>query len=250
MLKRMLAFCTLLLICLCSISIARNVFFAPSTQQNPDMANSDPLNIDSSRNSTDDRKVIENRDFEKYHMHHTSPAEALDIIIEREGITPDTNINLLVDIETRTLFFRYDERVLKQYRISTGTRTDLGDKEVEGDFRTPRGEFYICSKRVYSPPKNYIGSRWMLLSYPNIAAAERGLNEGMINEKTYRKIVDQITSKKTPLQDTSLGSAIGIHGGAVPGISKDWTAGCIGMYDEDVEEIYKYVKAGTMVVIR
>jgi lipoprotein-anchoring transpeptidase ErfK/SrfK len=46
-----------------------------------------------------------------------------------------------------------------------------------------------------------------------------------------------------------LGSTIGIHGGAREGLPKDWTAGCIGMYDEDVEEIFEYIDKGTSVVI-
>jgi len=94
-----------------------------------------------------------------------------------------------------------------------------------------------------------LGSRWMLLSYPNLEAAERGLNSGLIDEKTYNKVKSANLDKRTPPQDTILGSAIGIHGGAKENLRKDWTAGCVGMYDKDVEEIFEFVKIGTPVFI-
>lgn len=190
-----------------------------------------------------------NKPSDIYHHRNIDPDIPLSQIMSDKGYSADKNVNIYVDLQTRTLFFKYCDETLKKYKISAGTKTNLGDKEKEGDYRTPRGEFFICSKNIYSPPKGYIGSRWMMLSYPNIEAAERGLNSNLIDESTYERVKSANVGKRTPPQDTILGSAIGIHGGATPQLSKDWTAGCIGMYNQDVEEIYEFMKVGTVVRI-
>lgn len=195
-------------------------------------------------------KTYENSEpSDKFHNRFVEPDIPLSQIMSDKELKADNKVNIFVDLKTRTLHFKYGEETLKKYSISAGTKTNHGDKEKEGDYRTPRGNFYICSKNIYSPPKGYIGSRWMLLSYPNIEAAERGLSSGLIDESTYNKVKSANLNKRTPPQDTILGSAIGIHGGARPNLSKDWTAGCIGMYNQDVEEIFEFVKIGTIVYI-
>lgn len=62
-----------------------------------------------------------------------------------------------------------------------------GDKEMEGDYRTPEGEFYICIKNVNSNYHKALG-----LSYPNIEDAKRGLSQGLISAGHYSKIVHAI----------------------------------------------------------
>lgn len=196
-------------------------------------------------------KTYENSEpSDKFHNRFVEPDIPLSQIMSDKKFKVDNKVNIFVDLKTRTLHFKYGEETLKKYSISAGKKTNLGDKETEGDYRTPRGNFYICSKKTYYPPKGYIGTRWMLLSYPNIAAAERGLCSGLIDKSTYNKVKSANLNKRTPPQDTILGSAIGIHGGARPNLSKDWTAGCIGMYNQDVEEIFEFVKIGTIVNIK
>ncbi|TYQ16736.1 UNVERIFIED_CONTAM: hypothetical protein Cloal_3304 [Acetivibrio alkalicellulosi] len=186
---------------------------------------------------------------ETNHKRSVYPDIPLGEIMSSKGLLADDNINIYVDLSTRTLSFRYKDETLKQYSIGAGPRTDEGNKEREGDTKTPRGTFYICTKDIYSPPKHYLGSRWMLLSYPDISAAQRGLESGAITQDTYNSIVSANENREIPPQYTGLGSAIGIHGGAVPNFRKDWTAGCIGMYNQDVDEIFDFVKIGTTVVI-
>lgn len=185
-----------------------------------------------------------------FHLRCVKPDTALDEIISKKGIKKTEEFNIYIDVSKRTLYFRHKEETLKEYIIACGSRTPLGFKEKEGDYKTPCGEFFICEKTEYNPTKNYIGSRWMMLSYPNSEAADRGLKSNMISEEINKKIKKAISNKKTPPQDTKLGSYIGIHGGAKENFPKDWTAGCIGMYDRDVEEIYRYLKVGSKVVIR
>ncbi|MCX7921018.1 MAG: L,D-transpeptidase [Clostridia bacterium] len=183
------------------------------------------------------------------HTRYAEPDKPLKEILQDKKAASVNSFNIYVELKSRTLYFRMGNETLKKYRIAAGTKTDNGDKQKEGDYRTPRGEFFICTKQVYSPPKGYIGSRWMLLSYPNIEAAERGLQSSLISRGTYNKIINSIRKKNIPPQDTPLGNAIGIHGGARQDLPADWTAGCIGMYDQDVEEIFDYIKVGTKVIV-
>lgn len=184
------------------------------------------------------------------HLREVNPDIPLKEIIQSKGLERKRDFSLVVELATRTLLFKHGTETLKEYSIAAGYHTDQGNKEKEGDGRTPLGQFYICSKKVYSPPKGYIGSRWMLLSYPGLEAAEEGFQEGRIDRDTLQQIRKAIERKRVPPQDTILGSAIGIHGGGRPQLARDWTAGCIGMYDQDVEEIFDYVWVGTPVLIR
>lgn len=188
------------------------------------------------------------------HVRINVPNKPLAEILKEKNIESGSVFNIYIDLQTRSLLFRHEDDVLKRYRIGAGQNTSLGDKEKEGDLRTPRGEFYICSKVVYEKSKTVkegnLGTRWMQLSYPNIEAADRGLENNSISKEVYNKIKEAIENKEIPPQNTPLGSAIGIHGGARHSFSRDWTAGCIGMYDKDIEEIFDYLKVGDRVQIR
>lgn len=185
-----------------------------------------------------------------FHLRCVKPDTALDEIIKAKGLKKSEEFNIYIDVPKRTLYLKWKDEVLKEYVIACGSKTPLGSKQIEGDYKTPCGEFFICEKKEYDPPKNYLGSRWMMLSYPDSEAADRGLRSNLISEEISKKIKRAISNKKTPPQDTKLGSYVGIHGGAKENFPKDWTAGCIGMYDRDVEEIYRYLKVGSKVVIR
>src|SRR5271169_3060529 len=69
---------------------------------------------------------------------------------------------------------------VKTYRAVFGKGFQDGDKRMQGDKRTPEGEFYICtmnhSKRFY---------KFMGLSYPDLKHAEYGLKSGMISLSEY-----------------------------------------------------------------
>jgi lipoprotein-anchoring transpeptidase ErfK/SrfK len=185
---------------------------------------------------------------EVFHLRGVSPDIPLKEILHSKALAANSYW-LQVKLDTRTLYFKDGDEILKQYRISAGKQTNQGDKEKEGDYRTPKGKFYICSKDAFLKSQGYLGTRWMLLSYPGLEAAERGLKHKIITQKVYDAIVLSISHKNVPPQDTPLGSAVGIHGGGNPALPKDWTAGCIGMYDQDIEEIYEFVKPGTLVII-
>lgn len=159
------------------------------------------------------------------------------------GALPETLVDprLLIEKSRRTLTVFSDERPVKTYRIALGPQWE-GDKEREGDGRTPEGEFYICSKNPKSKFNLSLG-----LSYPNAEDAERGLAQHLITTREHRTIIEAIRSYRQPPWTTKLGGEIMIHGG---GTQRDWTIGCAALDDADIEELYNRLPTGTSVVIR
>lgn len=170
-------------------------------------------------------------------------------ILRQKGIpAASPNLSIVVDKSAHTLSLFSNGTWLKYYHVELGD-SGLADKQVQGDHKTPEGYFYITEKTVFNPPDYYLGSRWMRLSYPNREDANRGLNAGIINRSVYNQIVTAIAQNKTPPQRTALGGGIGIHGGDVPSFGNDWTFGCVGLTNRDVEDFYDYVRIGTPVTI-
>ncbi len=151
------------------------------------------------------------------------------------------NARIVIDKYARRLFLYTGSELVKIYPISLGLDPD-GDKERQGDRRTPEGKFYICNK---NPKSKYYLS--LGISYPNIEDAERGLRQGLITEQQYRAIVRAIKARRKPPWNTALGGAICIHGGGIPW---DWTYGCIAMRNEDMEELFRVIPVGTPVIIK
>jgi len=132
------------------------------------------------------------------------------------------------------------DKLVRTYRIGLGL-SPVGDKVRQGDHRTPEGDFYIFTKNDKSAFYLSLG-----ISYPNTAAAERGLRDRLINKAQYDAIMRALKAKKAPPQNTLLGGDIYIHG---RGAGSDWTWGCVALEDEDVRELFNAVTVGTPVRI-
>jgi murein L,D-transpeptidase YafK len=150
------------------------------------------------------------------------------------------NPRLIIKKSERKLEVFDGEKLLKTYKIVLGFAPE-GDKEIEGDGKTPLGEFYVFTKNEQS--KYYLS---LGLSYPSIDDAERGLKESLISQEEYDAIFKAVSEKKMPPQNTRLGGAIYIHGG---GTEKDWTWGCMALRDEEMKEIFDAVPVGTSIRI-
>lgn len=143
------------------------------------------------------------------------------------------------------------ETPVKTYRAVFGKGYQDGDKRMEGDRRTPEGEFYICtmnhSKRFY---------KFMGLSYPGLRHAEYGIQSRTISPVEYTMIKKAIEGRRQPPWETRLGGAVGLHG-IMPDaenaqrryVGANWTDGCIALDNADVDEIYTVVSLGTPVTI-
>jgi murein L,D-transpeptidase YafK len=150
------------------------------------------------------------------------------------------NLAIVISKSDSVLVLFHDGKDVKRYPIILGAAK--GDKEVEGDMKTPEGVFYICTRNPASQFHLSLG-----LSYPNVEDAERGLKNGLITRAEYRKIVEAIESRATPPWNTKLGGEIFIHGESE---SLGGTLGCIALSNKDIEELYPLVKTGTKVEIR
>ena len=124
--------------------------------------------------------------------------------------------------ERHKMYLMHNDTVLERYNIELGF-APTGDKKIEGDGKTPEGEYFINRRNPNSAFYLSIG-----ISYPNTAdrAEARALGK-------------------------PTGGDIFIHGGRRPGDSKDadWTAGCISVSDRQMRDIYAMVKNGTRISI-
>jgi len=139
----------------------------------------------------------------------------------------------------RVTLYSKGERV-RVYRAVLGFAPE-GDKEREGDGRTPEGTFYVCVKNLKSNFYLSLG-----LSYPGPEDAERGLRDGLITPAQAASIRRAVRRRATPPWDTALGGQIFIHGG---GVASDWTAGCVALENDQMKELFEAVPVGAAVVV-
>lgn len=145
-----------------------------------------------------------------------------------------------IEKRARKLILLEQNKPIAEFPIALGGAPE-GDKQREGDRKTPEGDYYVCEKHPSRRFYLFLG-----LSYPALKDAERGKQQGQITDAQYRAIQQAIQSGTCPPWDTPLGGAIGIHGG---GTGRDWTLGCIALRDDDVELLYMLLPVGTRVTI-
>ena len=133
------------------------------------------------------------------------------------------------------------ERLMKSYPAALGFDA-VGDKQKRNDYRTPEGEFYLCEHKA-----NSRFFRALRLSYPNAEDAARGLRQGLIDKATHDRIQRAINRHSAPPQNTPLGGDIMIHGG---GIRSNWTWGCVAVENQDIKELFDFLRPGTPVTIK
>ena len=148
--------------------------------------------------------------------------------------------HLVVKKKARTLEVFDGEKLIKAYTIALGFEP-TGDKEIQGDGKTPEGDFYIFTK---NPKSKFFLS--LGVSYPSVDDAKRGLDAKIITKEQHDKILKAISEKKIPLQNTKLGGEIYIHG---EGNLSDWTAGCIALRNKDMKELFDSLSIKTPVRI-
>lgn len=151
------------------------------------------------------------------------------------------NPEIFVYKEKRRLYVMQSNILVRDYPIGLGFHP-TGDKEKEGDGRTPEGSFFVCVKKPNSRFQKSLG-----LSYPDKKHAERAFFAGVITPVEFRDILIAFENRTTPPWNTVLGGQIFIHAG---GAHKDWTEGCVALYNSDMEELFQIAAVGTPVSIR
>jgi murein L,D-transpeptidase YafK len=147
---------------------------------------------------------------------------------------------VVVHKKSRELSLYDGSRLLRRYRVVLGANA-AGDKEREGDKKTPEGTFYICTRNSASRFHKFMG-----LSYPGPADAERGLKAKQISRAEHDAILAAHRKKECPPWKTALGGEVGLHGG---GIDRDWTLGCVALTNEAIDELWAALKMGDPVEI-
>ncbi|MFV0245462.1 MAG: murein L,D-transpeptidase family protein [Qingshengfaniella sp.] len=129
---------------------------------------------------------------------------------------------IFVSKSNRRLYLLNGHDILKAYDIDLGFAPE-GHKQIEGDGRTPEGMYRIDRRNPNSAFHLSVG-----ISYPNRRDVE---NAKMLG--------------------ASPGGDIFIHGQPVVGQANgpDWTAGCIAVTNEEIEEIYAMVPDGTPIYL-
>ena len=174
------------------------------------------------------------------------PGNTIKITLEGDGDEPrkitveETKPRIVIRKADRELDLFLEGQLIKSYSIALGS-SPKGQKEREGDGRTPEGEFRVFAK---NPKSSYHLS--LAISYPDAPAAERGLDCRIIDQHQHERITGDLRERGWIPQDTPLGGRIYIHGG---GTQKDWTDGCIALKNEDMEELFEAATVGTKVVI-
>lgn len=135
--------------------------------------------------------------------------------------------SIIVHKSKRKLFVYANGELLKTYTISLGGNP-IGDKEYEGDKKTPEGIYYINDKNPNSGYHKNLG-----ISYPN------------------KRDIEQAKKLSKPV-----GGDIKIHGlknrtGVIGKLHRwfDWTLGCIALTNNEMDELYYSVPIGTKIEI-
>lgn len=136
---------------------------------------------------------------------------------------------IIVNKGERNLYLLHNETVLKKYRFGLGF-APVGDKKVRGDGKTPEGTYRIDRRNPDSAFHLSVG-----ISYPNTndVAEARALGEDPGGDIF-------IHGQPNLLADRRKARAAG----------EDWTAGCIAVTNDEIEEIYSMVQIGTLITIR
>jgi murein L,D-transpeptidase YafK len=137
-------------------------------------------------------------------------------------------IDKIVVIKSRHQLLAFSQNILiKTFHISLG-KGGNGDKQFEGDEKTPEGAYFINSKNANSSFHKNLG-----ISYPNAQ--------------------DIIEAHKL---GKDAGGEIKIHG-LQKGQAffgklqrwRDWTNGCIGLTNEEIDDLYAHTPIGTPILI-
>ncbi len=180
-------------------------------------------------------------------FHEFPPNEILPPAPAPAPISCDQVVWLEVRKSERQLIAHCQGGATWTLRIALG-RTPLGTKLRAGDRRTPEGMYRVIGVRPSSQFHAFIH-----LDYPSLEDADRAFINGELSPLDYRRIVEAHRRGGLPPSDTPLGGEIGIHGEGDrwAGSTRylDWTFGCVGMPDRELDFLAARTRPGTPVHI-
>lgn len=155
----------------------------------------------------------------------SSPPLSYDeILIEAEKfITSKNMVNKVLVIKSeRKMYLQKDGKTIKTFPVALGPNP-IGQKEYEGDGKTPEGTYTLDWQRHETPTFHSFH-----VSYPNAIDSARAESKGL-----------------------KPGSNIMVHGTS-KGVKKkkDWTNGCIALSNADMTEFRRIVFQNTVIEIK
>ena len=158
---------------------------------------------------------------------------------------------VIVHKNNKELILKKSNEIIKKYHVATG-KGGKGTKRKRGDNKTPLGVYRI-SKLNKSNRFHY----FIQLDYPNLIDAWYGFKNEIIDGNDFKRIAHAYKKREFPPQDTNLGGQIGIHGIGKMTKQKlsihqeiNWTNGCIALTNDDINDLIRYIKIGTTVIIK
>lgn len=143
------------------------------------------------------------------------------------------DLRIHIDKSDYKLSIITDSKIIKEYPVVFG-KNPIDDKLMEGDRRTPEGNFKI---RDFYPHKSW--SKFIWINYPT--------------KDSWKKHKKAKSENKIP-DSATIGGEIGIHG--VPknrsnliSQKNNWTWGCISLTNTDLEDLYSVVYKDMKIVI-
>jgi len=144
---------------------------------------------------------------------------------KQDSLANITIDSIVVKKEERAMIVFSNNKKIKTYEIALG-KNPVGKKHFEGDYKTPEGLYFIDAKSAVSKYHKNLN-----VSYPN----KDDIQYANANGKR-------------------AGGDIKIHG--LPNSSKeenytrsDWTWGCIGLTNTEIDELFEHVKMNCPILI-
>jgi hypothetical protein len=149
--------------------------------------------------------------------------------------------------ERRVYLYRGSELV-RTFRADMAYNSFADKKRNGGEgrrdhWRTPEGAFYVVHK---NPDSQFYKA--LVLNYPKVEDARRGLETGLISRSQYEAIRQAQEEQRMPPMGTDLGGWIEIHGDGT-GDATAWTQGCVAVRNQAMNVLWEQVRVGTPVLI-
>lgn len=148
--------------------------------------------------------------------------------------TTENTFYIIVDKSDYELKVYDEEGWYATYPIVFGGK-DLGDKRMQGDKKTPDGQFKIVEKKIHK--------QWgpeMMLDYPN--------------DESYRRFNQRKANGEIP-KNAKIGGGIAIHATRpqeewTVDNYYNWTDGCVSVKYTEMKDLFSYIPIGTPVTIQ
>jgi hypothetical protein len=139
-----------------------------------------------------------------------------------------SKVAIIVDKMARCCYVYKDGRLQGKYEAEFGPRW-LGHKKQKGDGATPEGRYYVTLKKG-----------------PGQSQYHKALEINYPNESDRQQFLAAQKNGKLP-RTAHIGGLIQIHGHGGKGVN--WTAGCVALKDEEMDQIFELTPIGTPVTI-